>query len=163
MYATYIHPKTFDVFVSKNGLIWVNPDAKKLWRLIEITGSLGSQHFCIRLVKDVVGPVNMVLWSSMVHDWKLTLIKQTKHLSTDADSSTDTIVGRVNFCQNIQTSRLRVFIVPFGALISHTKFQHDSPTPSWSKFEIQFTIGITIGNMPTSRISSKKHFLMVLM
>ena len=33
----------------------------------------------------------------------------------------------------------------FGALISHKKFQHDSLSPSWSKFEIEFTIGITKG------------------
>ena len=29
----------------------------------------------------------------------------------------------------------------FGALIKHKKFQHDSAFPSWSKFDIEFTIG----------------------
>ena len=54
------------------------------------------------------------------------------------------------------------FIVSLGALINHKQFQHDSSTPSWSKFEIEFAIGITIGNAPKNRISSKGHFLMVL-
>ena len=64
--------------------------------------------------------------------------------------------------KNIQTCRMRVFIVSFPALINHKKFQLDSSTPSWSKFKIGFTIGITIGNAPKNRISSKRHFLMVL-
>ena len=55
-----------------------------------------------------------------------------------------------------------LLVVSFGALISQKKIQHDSSTPSWSKFEIEFTIGITIGNAPKNRISSKRHFLMVL-
>ena len=55
-----------------------------------------------------------------------------------------------------------VFILSLSALISHEKFQHDSSTPSWSKFEIEFTIGITMGNAPKKRMSLKRHFLMVL-
>ena len=41
----------------------------------------------------------------------------------------------------------------FGALISHKKFQHDSSTPSWSKFAIKFTMGITIRNKPKNRLT----------
>ena len=52
----------------------------------------------------------------------------------------------VNFCPKHPGGEF--FIVSFCALISHKKFQHDSLTPSWSKFEIEFTIGITIGNEP---------------
>ena len=32
-----------------------------------------------------------------------------------------------------------IFIVSLGALINHEKIQHDSSTPSWSKFKIEFT------------------------
>ena len=64
--------------------------------------------------------------------------------------------------KNLQTCRLRVFIVSFGALISHKKIQHDSSTPSWSKFAIKFTMGITKGNEPKNRISLNKPFLMVI-
>ena len=44
----------------------------------------------------------------------------------------------------------------FGALMSQTKFQHNSSTPSWYKFEIEFTIRITIRNVPKNRISFEK-------
>ena len=33
-----------------------------------------------------------------------------------------------------------VFIVSLGALINQNKFQCDSSSPSWYKFEIEFTI-----------------------
>ena len=66
------------------------------------------------------------------------------------------------FVKNIQTWRLRVFIVSFGVLISHKKIQHDSSSPSFSKFAIKFTMGITIENEPKNRLSLKKPFLMVL-
>ena len=55
-----------------------------------------------------------------------------------------------------------VFIVSLGELINHNKFQHDSSIPSWFKFEIEFTMGITMGNAHENRISLKKPFLMVL-
>ena len=55
-----------------------------------------------------------------------------------------------------------VFIVSFGALINHKKFQYDSSTPSWSKFEIEFKMEITMGNAQKNKISFKRHFLMVL-
>ena len=71
-------------------------------------------------------------------------------------------LGRVIFVKNIQTCRLRFLIVSLGALINHKTFQHDSSTHSWSKFEIEFTLGITKGNAPKNRISSKRHFLIVL-
>ena len=41
-----------------------------------------------------------------------------------------------------------LFILFLGALINNKKFQSDSSTPSWSKFAIKFTMGITIGNKP---------------
>ena len=91
-------------------------------------------------------------WSTLL--WHLCYYP---HRSRDALSSVCGI-----FVKYIQTSRLRVFIVSFGALISHKKYQHDSSTPSWSKFEIELTIRITVGNEPENRISLKKTFLMVL-
>ena len=64
------------------------------------------------------------------------------------------------FLSKVQTCRLRVFIVSLGALFNHKHFQHVISTPSWSKFEIEFTIGITREMRP--RISFKMHFLIVL-
>ena len=39
-----------------------------------------------------------------------------------------------------------IFIVSLGALINPNQIYHESSIPSWSKFEIQFTIGITKQN-----------------
>ena len=67
-------------------------------------------------------------------------------------------LGRVNFCQKHPNMWAGSFIVSFGALISHKKFQYDSSTPSWSKFEIEFTIGITKGNAPKTEYPRKGNF-----
>ena len=68
-------------------------------------------------------------------------------------------LGHVNFCQKIQTCRLRVLIVSLGALINHKHFQHVSSTSSWSIFEIDFTIGITREMRPKTKYPLKGTFL----
>ena len=43
------------------------------------------------------------------------------------------------------------FYCVFGYTDQSQKNQHNSSTPSWSKFEIEFTIGITVGNAPQNQ------------
>ena len=71
-------------------------------------------------------------------------------------------LGCVNFYQKHPNMSSGVFIVSFGALISHNKIQHHSLTSSWSKFANKFRMRIKIGNEPKNRISLKKTFLMML-
>ena len=69
------------------------------------------------------------------------------------------MVGQDQLQSNLPDQSVQMFL---GALINHNKFQHNSSTPSWSKFAKKFTIGITMVNVPKNRISSKRPFLMVL-
>ena len=54
----------------------------------------------------------------------------TCHMSCVTCHMSCVTLGRINFCHKQPNMSAESFIVSFGALISHKKFQHDSSTPS---------------------------------
>ena len=67
------------------------------------------------------------------------------HMSYVTCQVSHVMLGRVNFCQKHPNMPAEIFIVSLGALINYNKVQQDS---SWSKFKIEFTIGITKTEYP---------------
>ena len=55
-------------------------------------------------------------------------------------------LGRVNFCQKHPNMSAKSFYCVFWCTDQPQKISANSSTPSLSKFEIEFTIEITIGN-----------------